>query len=126
MNRNTVDQQARDLLERIGVADAKTFSSGDLVELANLIDGKESLRQQLAAAQAKIDELMLEHCPDEMTPEQIAEWAKHQEVVVVPKTVKMECFLVAGELLWRDENQSVLRHWKRFPAGDLEGEVVPP
>lgn len=28
--------------------------------------------------QAKIDALMLEHCPDEMTPEQIAEWAKHQ------------------------------------------------
>ena len=42
-----------------------------------------------------------------------------------PKTrkVKMECFLIDGELHWRDENQSVLRHWKRFPAGDLEGEV---
>ena len=28
--------------------------------------------------QARIDALMLEHCPDEMTPEQMAEWAKHQ------------------------------------------------
>jgi hypothetical protein len=36
----TVEQQARDLLERIGVDDAQSFSSGDLVELANLIDGK--------------------------------------------------------------------------------------
>lgn len=28
--------------------------------------------------QARIDALMLEHCPDEMTPEQIAEWERHQ------------------------------------------------
>jgi uncharacterized protein involved in exopolysaccharide biosynthesis len=38
----------------------------------------ESLRQQLSAAQAKIDELMLEYCPEEMTNEQIAEYEKHQ------------------------------------------------
>lgn len=31
-----------------------------------------------AALQAKIDRLMLEYCPEEMTPEQIAEWKKHQ------------------------------------------------
>lgn len=29
--------------------------------------------------QAAIDRLMLEHCPDEMTPEQIAEWGRHQK-----------------------------------------------
>lgn len=34
-----------------------------------------------AALQAKIDALMLEHCPDEMTPEQRAEWVKHQRAV---------------------------------------------
>lgn len=28
--------------------------------------------------QAAIDRLMLEYCPDEMTPEQIAEWGRHQ------------------------------------------------
>ncbi len=33
----TAEQQARDLLERMGVEDAQQFSSGDLVELANLI-----------------------------------------------------------------------------------------
>lgn len=31
------------------------------------------------AKQAKIDALMLEYCPDEMTPEQIAEWEAHQK-----------------------------------------------
>lgn len=41
----------------------------------------EELREQLAAAQAKIDSLMLEYCPDEMTPEQIENWGKHQKAV---------------------------------------------
>jgi hypothetical protein len=31
-----------------------------------------------AENQALIDRLMLEYCPDEMTPEQKANWAKHQ------------------------------------------------
>lgn len=31
--------------------------------------------------QAAIDRLMLEFCPDEMTPEQLEEWEKHQRVV---------------------------------------------
>ena len=35
-------------------------------------------KQQLSAAQAKIDELMLEYCQEEMTQEQIAEYEKHQ------------------------------------------------
>ena len=37
--------------------------------------------KQLAAAQARIDELMLEYCPDEMTQDQIDNWAKHQQAV---------------------------------------------
>jgi hypothetical protein len=44
---------------------------------------RESLTQQLAAANAKIDALMLEYCPSEMTPEQVDNWAKHQQVVQV-------------------------------------------
>lgn len=36
------------------------------------------LTKQLAAAQARIDELMLEYCPNEMTEEQLAEYARHQ------------------------------------------------
>lgn len=34
--------------------------------------------EELAAAQAKIDSLMLEFCPEEMTEEQTAEWARNQ------------------------------------------------
>ena len=32
-----------------------------------------------APLQAKIDALMLEYCPDEMTQEQLNEWAKNQK-----------------------------------------------
>lgn len=35
-------------------------------------------RRQVQALQAKIDELMLEHCPEEMTKEQLDEYDKHQ------------------------------------------------
>lgn len=44
-----------------------------------------AMRQQLSAAQAKIDELMLEYCPEEKTNEQIAEYEKHQRAVTEPK-----------------------------------------
>ena len=33
---------------------------------------------------ARIDELMFEHCPDEMTPEQIAKYEAHQQAVNEP------------------------------------------
>ena len=36
---------------------------------------------ELERLQARIDRLMLEYCPDEMTPEQIAEWERHQRAV---------------------------------------------
>jgi len=37
-----------------------------------------ALKAKLAVKQATIDMLMLEHCPKEMTNEQMAEWAKCQ------------------------------------------------
>lgn len=37
------------------------------------------LERDSAHKQAIIDRLMLEYCPDEMTPEQMAEWASHQK-----------------------------------------------
>ncbi len=37
--------------------------------------------KELNAAQAKIDSLMLEYCPDEMTRTQLAEYEKHQKPV---------------------------------------------
>ncbi len=46
-----------------------------------LADSIAILERELAAAQAKIDNLMLEYCPDEMTPEQLAEWGRNQRPV---------------------------------------------
>jgi hypothetical protein len=37
------------------------------------------LRRHIRALEAKVDQLMLEYCPDEMTEEQKVNWAKHQE-----------------------------------------------
>lgn len=34
---------------------------------------------KIESMQARIDELMLEYCPDEMTQEQIDNWCKHQK-----------------------------------------------
>lgn len=34
--------------------------------------------REVEEKQAEIDRLMLEFCPNEMTPEQLANWAKHQ------------------------------------------------
>jgi hypothetical protein len=39
-----------------------------------------AMLDQIDAQQEKIDALMLEYCPDEMTHEQIDEWEKHQKV----------------------------------------------
>ena len=38
----------------------------------------ENWRKKLAAKQAKIDALMLEYCPSEMSQEQLDTWAAHQ------------------------------------------------
>lgn len=37
----TAEQEARNLLERMGVSNAQEYTSGDLVELANLIHDKQ-------------------------------------------------------------------------------------
>lgn len=58
------------------------------------------LRKELAAKQAKIDSLILEWCPEEMTLEQIEEWgrnqraaamADHQAVIEHYPVHKLEC-----------------------------------
>ena len=45
---------------------------------------RDELKEQLERKQAKIDSLMLEYCPDEMTKEQMDNWAKHQKPVDIP------------------------------------------
>ena len=39
---------------------------------------RDALRRRVEEQQAKIDALMLEYCPDEMTPAQLEEWGRHQ------------------------------------------------
>jgi hypothetical protein len=40
--------------------------------------GTDALMSELDARQAKIDALMLEFCPDEMTADQLENWKRHQ------------------------------------------------
>ena len=42
------------------------------------------LETQISAKQARIDELMWEYCPSEMTSEQIDEYSKHQTLAGTP------------------------------------------
>jgi hypothetical protein len=72
-------------------AEFEAFVKHDLGDIAVMDEGryispkiqKYWLTWQAARAplQAKIDALMLEYCPDEMTPEQIDEWERHQRPV---------------------------------------------
>ncbi len=48
-----VEQDARDLLEQIGVEDAQSFSSGDLVELSNILAEVYRYRESKQDAQPK-------------------------------------------------------------------------
>ena len=43
-----------------------------------VIEEVRRLERELAAKQARIDELMQEYCPEEMTPEQLSAWERHQ------------------------------------------------
>lgn len=52
----TAEQQARDLLERMGIEDAQSWTAGDLVELANLITEKNALRLALRSLMVGLDE----------------------------------------------------------------------
>ena len=48
----SAEQQARDMLERIGVENAQSFTAGDLVELANLISESKRLTAHASALEA--------------------------------------------------------------------------
>ena len=59
----------------LGAIRLKNFPLSDLIPLM------QKAADELDAKQCKIDQLMLEYCPDEMTQEQFQEWAKHQRLV---------------------------------------------
>lgn len=54
-----------------------------------LRDELATMKQRAELAEAKVDRLMLEYCPDEMTEAQIEGWAKHQ----VPVDAKTEALI---------------------------------
>lgn len=56
---NTPEQQARDLLDRMGIEGAQQMTAGDVGELAALIEERDDLRQaaeQALAVLADVDE----------------------------------------------------------------------
>lgn len=74
-----------------GAADAAFIAAANPAVVLDLIAQLEAAKvaeqpecTQCLAKQAKIDALMLEHCPNEMSPEQMAEWGKHQHPVEAP------------------------------------------
>jgi nicotinate-nucleotide pyrophosphorylase len=55
----------------------------NILAIATIAENFEQENQRL---QAKIDSLMLEHCPEDMTKEQVDRWAKKQ-AKAIPYTV---------------------------------------
>lgn len=55
--------------------------SGDGYRLAAAHSAWNAYKAAWDCQQAKIDRLMLEWCPDEMTAEQLANWAAHQRPI---------------------------------------------
>lgn len=53
------------------------FTYGQLAKLVEIV--REDKDKEIAAKQAKIDRLMWEYCPQEMTLEQVANWEAHQQ-----------------------------------------------
>ena len=60
------------------------------------------LIKQLDAAQAKIDALMLEYCPDEMTPEQLERWGECQ--VAVPESELKAALIMTTKTIQLKDN----------------------
>jgi hypothetical protein len=68
-------------------AEGKATRVGSPIKkLENVIESQQAANQSLVkiidGLQARIDELMQEYCPDEMTDNQWDEWEKHQVAVV--------------------------------------------
>jgi hypothetical protein len=64
-NRLSAEQQSRDLLERMEIANAQNFSAGELVELANLIAGTTvDYRNALFRVRDELHCGHVKNCPD--------------------------------------------------------------
>jgi len=72
-------------IDRLQVMEAKCNKAYADLDLADMFITVQKLRiemqaKELKEKQASIDELMLEYCPGEMTPSQVTEWAKNQQL----------------------------------------------
>ena len=67
---SSVEQQARDLLDRMEVDGAQNFSSGELVELAELISERNRLAKEIDRLHTwdGLMELLDEHWPEDIFP----------------------------------------------------------
>lgn len=72
----SAEQKARDMLQRLGVADAQSFTAGDLVELANLIHDEAWFRSAITKLsgvwQVKADAAVDVHDPSRSEGEILA------------------------------------------------------
>lgn len=70
---------------------------------------EEAYNAGAAMKQAEVDRLMLEYCPDEMTPQQLQEWKQNQKPVHVTfqgGVCRMKHFY-DGTTEWYDSNGNV-------------------
>ncbi len=74
------------LNQALAIAEAIKNASAYVVSPSNTEDTITVLADQVHHLRWRIDELMFEYCPDEMEPEQIKEYEKHQ-VAVTPREV---------------------------------------
>lgn len=87
---DSLEQQARDMLERMGIEDAQSFTAGDVVELANLIGerGTRSKAKKYDSTVARIAGNLLSGRPLPSTPSAREELA--QEVVGMARAIVEE------------------------------------
>jgi len=67
-----------DLVEQLQASASRASWPEDTDLMTEAADEITRLRAEVEAKQARIDALMLEHCPDEMTQEQTDNWKAHQ------------------------------------------------
>jgi hypothetical protein len=84
-------------------------------------------RAQVHALEAKIDALMLEYCPSEMTAEQVENWGNHQRAAAPAVQVQEdEQFDWMKAELIRDEDHvdEALRAFREDPTGDNATGII--
>lgn len=75
----TSKQKLRELLKKF--AAEENGQDGSVLVSMSLLRELLDTDAKVAAKQAQLDHVMLEHCPKEMTPEQMVNWAAHQKPV---------------------------------------------